>query len=135
MERHRPGGIGRVPRRHARRYGALIAAAVLVFLVVRLTLDARTNRQIGEEIKLRETEARELESRNEELRAFARRYADESYAEEEARTRLGYREPGEHVVILNRGAAVTGTERAVSDRQNIPNPERWLNYFFHQKEK
>lgn len=133
MERHRPAGISRAPRRHTRRYGALIAAAALIFLVVRLTLDARTNRQIGEEIKLKEIEARELENRNGELRALAGRYADESYAEEEARTRLGYREPGEHVVILNRGGGASGTGQVAVDSKNMPNPVRWFNYFFRNK--
>lgn len=133
MERHRRSGIGRAPRRRARRYGAFIAAAALVFLIVRLTLDARTNSGIGNDIKLREIEVRELEARNTELHALAGRLADESYAEEEARTRLGYQQPGEHVVILNRGGETTGTERAASDEQQVSNPIRWFWYFFIKK--
>lgn len=109
----------------------MVFAAVILFgggLTVRLALDARANRAIGEEIARLEAEAGRLERRNGELRALIDHFSSASFAESEARTKLGLRAEGERVVVLERDAKPTVVGKP--NRGGPSNPVRWFQYFF-----
>lgn len=104
-------------------------AGFAALLAVRLMMEARANREIAGEIRRLEDEARQVDARNAELRALIDQFSGERFAEEEARTKLGLKSPGERVVILTRPEAAATTTPKTDERPQ-GNARRWLEYFF-----
>lgn len=120
--------------RKARAITPALTIALIVFggfLAVRLALDARTNQQIGREIARVQSEADELEQKNADLRLLTGRYSSEAFAEEQARTKLGLRQPGERTVVLERATTTNGASSpGTSKPRGESNARKWWRYFF-----
>jgi cell division protein FtsB len=111
----------------------------VVLLVVMSTATVRERYRgwkVDREIEALQRQADELEGRNAQLRALAETLHAPERMEVEARTRLGLRQPGEHVLIL-RGLATTGSWQGSIPLDVVPpppvvtksNPRLWLEYF------
>lgn len=112
---------------------ALTFALIVVggFLAVRLALDARTNQQIGREIERLQAEADELERKNADVRLLTERYSSDAFAEEQARTKIGLRKPGELTVILERATTTNGVGSSAAAKPRVEsNARKWWRYFF-----
>lgn len=116
----------------------LIGSIVLVVVIGAATVrESYRGWKVDREIQALEAQADELEGRNAKLRELARALQSPERLEVEARTRLGLRDQGEHVVVLA-GAATTGSWQGSFALDVVPdvpepvqtNPERWFNYFF-----
>ena len=117
----------------------LIGSAVLVFVVGIATVrESYRGWKVDREIQALESQADELEGRNARLRELAQALQSPERLEVEARTRLGLRQAGEHVVVLT-GLATTASWQGalaldvVAEKPEIdrPFPELWWEYFFH----
>jgi cell division protein FtsB len=117
----------------------LIGSAVLLFMVGAATIrESYRGWKVDSEIRALEAQANELEGRNARLQNLAQTLQTPEHLEVQARSRLGLRQPGEHVVVLS-GFATSGSWPGqialdvVSEKPVVKqsNPEMWWNYFFH----
>ncbi len=111
---------------------------LLVFIGAATIRESYRGWQVDQEIKALSEQADELEGRNRRLLEIAQALQSPERLEVEARKRLGMRQPGERVTVLN-GFVASGTNEgifAMNVVQEKPvitqsNPEQWFNYFFH----
>jgi cell division protein FtsB len=117
----------------------LIGSAVLLFVVGAATIrESYRGWKVDSEIRALESQANELEGRNARLQNLAQTLQAPEHLEVEARSRLGLRQPGEHVVVLS-GFATSGSwpgQLAIDVVEEKPviqpsNPELWWSYFLH----
>ena len=116
----------------------MIGSVVLLFLLgVATVRESYRGWKVDQEINALESEARELEGRNKRLMEIAQNLHSPERMEVEARKRLGLKQPGEHVVILDNLAASSSWQMqlpldvvAVRAEIHEPNPVQWFNYFF-----
>lgn len=128
-----------MPRRVHRRWLLLrrVSRAVWILLAVfaalvavRLTIDGRTNARISNDIARLRAEADALELKNKDLQVLVEHFSSDDFAEEEGRTKLGLRKPGEEVVIFE-VAPVSSTSDGATPPDGPRGPVgRWLRYFF-----
>lgn len=114
--------------------GSLAIAFVLGVATVR---ESYRGWKVDQEIQALEAQASELEGRNKRLLEIAQTLQSPERMEVEARKRLGLKQPGEHVVVLN-GLSATGSWNSavaldvIAERHEVdyPNPLQWYYYFF-----
>ncbi len=117
----------------------LIANAAIVLLVGVSTLrETYHGWTIDREIRTLTAQAETLEGRKIKLQELTEALASPGTVEFEARKRLGWKKPGERVIVLSGYEAPAGTS---SDALFAPspdtvaeersNPARWRDYFFH----
>lgn len=111
-----------------------LAFFVLVLLLIAFTRAYYQNFQIQEEIKRLQSESQKLEARRIETLDLLNYVKSPAYVEEKARTELNMVKEGEHMAIItnqsggNRNGQVRNT---MLQSDNISNPLKWWNYFFH----
>ena len=114
---------------------------LLLFLGVATIRESYRGWKVDQEIQALEAQADELEGRNKRLMEIAETLNSPERMEVEARKRLGMRQPGEHVVVLE-GFAASSTWQSqmqldvVAEKPMVSqsNPEQWLNYFLKPDE-
>lgn len=84
------------------------------------------------EISSLEKEISQLEERKRELKNLITYYGTSSYKEKEARQRLGYQKPGEHVLIImpEKTPSTVEEEEKLQEKLEKPNWQLWWEYFF-----
>ena len=105
-----------------------IVAVMVVFQYARVYYQDYLVRQ---EIVYLEDQAKKMESKKVELLEILKYVKSDSFVEEKARTELNLVKPGEQVVVVpqpDRGSNRQEDE-AVVRLKNIPNYQKWLNYF------
>lgn len=128
-------------RNHSIRKWPLIMVGSLLFLFflgVATVRESYRGWKVDQEIEALETQADELEGRNKRLMEIAQNLQSPERLEVEARKRLGLRQPGENVVLLEGFVSATGSWESqvaldvIAEKPEIPrtNPEQWLYYFF-----
>lgn len=117
----------------------LLGSLVLVFVLGVATIrESYRGWKVDQEIKQLESQAMDLEGRNKRLLEIAQTLQSPERMDLEARKRLGMKQPGEHVVVLNGlsatgswGSTVTLDVVAEKPQTEYPNPVQWYYYFFH----
>lgn len=107
---------------------------LLGFLIVAYTLFSLSrlfwkSYRLSSEIKSLEGDITQLEERKKELQNLTTYFRSSSYKEKEARRRLGYQRPGEHVLIIVSEEKPT-EEVEEEERPSKPNWQLWWEYFF-----
>ncbi len=123
----------------------VVNVLVLFLLALSFGKEFARNYTIQREINALQSQADALSARNIEIQQLTQAIQTESFIEREARLKLGLSKPGERVVVIDDGEALTGvsgtpiTEEvttavsASSDVVEIPevaNPLKWWYYFF-----
>jgi cell division protein FtsB len=108
-----------------------IFACVILICLMGFALSKEYSRQskVNEKIGELKQEALDLEESNFELAHLIGYLKSDEYVELEARKTLGYKKPGEKVVVIknvNGDSQVKGAQ----DRKNGSNPKKWFSYFF-----
>lgn len=126
-------------RTHAARWRYAMIGAVLIIAIFGVGAIRESYRgwKADAEIRALEAQANELEGRNARLRDIAQALQSPDRIDLEARKRLGMREAGEHVVVLD-GLSASATWEdgmkmdVVQERPEIAysNPQLWVRYFF-----
>lgn len=122
----------------------ILLLGLLVLLSFPLTKNWRQKQSIDAEIRGLETQAAELEGKNSNLKQVLDYMKSEQFVEEEARTKLNYKKPGESVVVIEgRPDATSKTNSIFFDVPPVPssatvsaasrNISHWLDYFFGEK--
>jgi len=109
--------------------------AVLIILVgFGLYTNYTRQKPVQEEISQLEKEIEEFKGKKVELAELAEVLDSANYIEREARSRLGYKKPGEKVVSIPESARpsprVLGASENLDDRP--ANPVMWFRHFFKQ---
>jgi cell division protein FtsB len=122
------------------RYAIIGAILVIVIFGVGAIRESYRGWRSDTEIRALEAQANDLEGRNARLRDLASALQSPDRLDVEARKRLGMRQPGERVVVLD-GFSASGTWEdlmkmdVVQDKPQVvyTNAELWLRYFIHPK--
>jgi cell division protein FtsB len=122
------------------RYAIIIAIVLIVTFGIGAIRESYRGWRADEEIRTLEAQANDLEGRNARLRDLAQALQSSDRLDLEARQRLGMRQPGEHVVVLD-GFSASGTWQnemkldVVAEKSEVvrSNPEKWLKFFFRQR--
>lgn len=114
----------------------LIANAVLLLLVGVSTLrETYQGWTVDHQIQALQAQAESLEGKKMELVRLTDNLASPDYVDLEARRRMGWKKPGERVVVLA-GYTDSVTKSAVTDAvkhlplPEVDNPHKWWDYFF-----
>lgn len=84
-------------------------------------------RQVDSEIARLQEQSNNLNRDNQQLSELIKYLDTQEYKEREAREKLNLKRPGEEVVVLPED---TGNGQVASVNIDIPNPQKWFNYFF-----
>ncbi|MFH1610435.1 MAG: septum formation initiator family protein [Patescibacteria group bacterium] len=108
-----------------------IFACVILICLMTFALSKEYSRQsrVNEKIGELKQEVNNLEESNFELAHLIGYLKSDEYVELEARKTLGYKKPGEKVVVIkniNGDSQVKG----VQTNKNQSNPKKWFSYFF-----
>ncbi len=108
----------------------IFACVILICLMV-FALSKEYSRQskVNEKIGELKQEAQDLEESNFKLAHLIGYLKSDEYVELEARKTLGYKKPGEKVVVIKNINGDTEV-RGVQDRKNSSNLKKWFTYFF-----
>lgn len=109
--------------------GVLILSFILFPLSKKMTKQYRLNQEI-EELN---QEINRLEGHNNDFKNIITYLESDEFAEEEARTNLNLKKPGEDVVVIKTKDENVKDDISINKTQNlknIKNPENWWNYFF-----
>ncbi len=122
----------------------LLLLGLLVLLSFPLSKNWRQKRSIEREIKGLETQVKDMEGKNSNLKNVLDYMQSDQFVEEQARTKLNYKKPGESVVVIE-GRPGKTPPTATSPFEIPPEPpkvtasratvnvNKWLDYFFEVK--
>lgn len=124
------------------RWPAFLVANLALFVLVGVSTARETYRgwTVDHEIQTLQSQATALEARKLKLAELASGISSPEQVELEARTRLGWKKPGEQVIVLTGyepNTALNEPETVVLPPEPPPVsiPHAWFNYFFHSKTK
>lgn len=127
--------------RFARWPVIVIGSFIFLFVLGVATIrESYRGYKVDQEIQALEEQARSLEGRNKRLIELTDALQSKERLEVEARKRLGLKQPGEHVVVLDGLVASSSWQDsiqmdvvAIAPETDEPNPVRWVRYFFHEQ--
>jgi cell division protein FtsB len=112
----------------------LLVLILLALFSISLFREIMRKVEIQREIKKLEEKVSELENRNTELSSLIQYFRTDEYLEIEARTKLGYKKPGETVVVVT-----TNTNNVLNPVNDLNSPtwqksnwQLWLDYFLNK---
>lgn len=108
-----------------------IFACVILICLMGFALSKEYTRQSKVNLKITELkqEIQDIEESNFKLAHLIGYLKSDEFVELEARKTLGYKKPGEKVVVIkniNGSSQVKGAQ----DRKDDSNPKKWFSYFF-----
>ena len=104
---------------------------VILFLVVLFGLAKGTvkNYQVDSEIVELQKDISQLEKQNQEFKQLVNYLETDSFVEQEAKLKMGYKKPGENLVIIPQ-EETTEQNIIFNEYQQLSNPAKWWAYFF-----
>ncbi len=109
----------------------VIVAIVAVMVIFEYARAYYQDYQVRQEIAYLEDQAKKMESKKVELLEVLKYVKSDNFVEEKARTELNLIKPGEQVMVVPQVNKATDRQEneAVVRLKNIPNYQKWLNYF------
>jgi cell division protein FtsB len=110
-----------------------VVLAGMLLLVMGVTAKLLVQkRAVDNEIALLQARATDIHKSNQELSELIKYLNTTEYTEREAREKLNLKKDGEIVVGLPSDKETDG-QVAGTVTQNSPNPQKWFNYFFGER--
>ncbi len=105
---------------------------VVIFLVVLFALGKGTikNYKVNSEIQELQDEISQLESQNQDFSQLITYFKSDAFIEQEAKLKLGFKNPGENLVVIPQGEINEETQNVVDLEATANNPAKWWAYFF-----
>lgn len=105
---------------------------VIVFLTILFGLAKGTVKRVkvSSEIMELQDEINQLEGQNQVFSQLINYLKTDSFIEQEARLKLGYKKPGEHLVVIPEEELVVDDEET-DENKELSNPAKWWAYFFN----
>ena len=119
----------------------LILTAIFIIIFIFLVKSMIKDYQVESDVKKLEAEITALEQENLQLNELSQYFASDIFIEEQARTKLGLKKPGEEGIVIKDFDILTGTNQKVNkpvesvegSNKNViyvPNYKKWWMYFF-----
>jgi cell division protein FtsB len=104
---------------------------VILFITILFGLAKGTikNHKVNSEISELQKDITQLETQNQEFVQLIEYLKTDSFIEQEAKLKLGYKKTGENLVIIPQEEV--NEEVAVNNYQTMSNPAKWWIYFFN----
>ena len=104
---------------------------IILFVTVLFALAKGTVRsyKVSSEIQELQDEINQLERQNQEFEQLVDYLKSETFVEQEAKLKLGYKKPGENLVIIPQEELSEEIE-GENKYQEFSNPAKWWAYFF-----
>jgi len=115
----------------------IVCLFILFFFSINLTKEAINKQGLNKEVINLKEQIGLLKRGNFNLLAEIENYKSFTFIEEEARTKLSLKRPGENVLIVpedpmnNQNSLVPLVNLKNDKNQAETNPQKWLNYFFN----
>jgi len=112
----------------------IIFLIILVYLSMSIYREVRQRLEIKKEISDLKREINNLSNENNQLSDLINYFETEEYIESVSREKLGYKKPGEKIIIVTEGNPDYRSDiQAESSREEEggSNIKLWWNYFFH----
>ncbi len=111
----------------------LLVLILLALFSLSLFLEIMRKVEIQKEIENLEQKVTNLQNRNAELSALIEYFKTDEHIETEARTKLGYKKPGETVVVVATNTDNINNTAKNTSAENLPktNWQLWVDYFFN----
>lgn len=119
----------------------VFSLVIMVFTSVQLVKELLNKRELQKNIDELSVKVNELKKRNSDLSSMINYFQSMEFVEQEARTKLNFRKPGENIIIVagsmenGEGQTVTDGEISLTTEENAllnkkTNPQKWWDYFF-----
>lgn len=114
---------------------------ILLFTSVELVKEIINKRELQKNIDELSVKVDDLKKRNTDLSSMITYFQSLDFVEQEARTKLNFRKPGENIIIVagsvenSDGQVISNGEINLNTEANQlinskSNPQKWLEYFF-----
>ena len=107
---------------------------IIIFVVILFGIAKGTvkNYYIDSEIIELQEEIAHLERKNEDFKQLINYLKTDSFVEQEAKLKLGYKKPGEHLVVIQdqNKTSYFNQINEPDKAKEISNPAKWWAYFF-----
>ncbi len=110
-----------------------IFLVIVVYLSVSVYQEVKQRMAVKKEISNLRAEIKNLNAENNNLDQLIKYFGTEEYIESSSREKLGYKKPGEKIVVFNTESHQddSHTKNQTPDLDNISNIKLWWNYFFN----
>ena len=114
----------------------------VIFLIIIIYLSINVYREIKQRVEVRreisnlKMEIENLDNENNKLGELIEYFETEEYVESISREKLGYKKPGEKIIIFTEedSDSILNIEREREELEKGPNIKLWWNYFFNNNE-
>jgi len=121
------------------KFFTLCLLVLIIAISIPISKNISKKYQVDQEIKELKTEIAQMEASNKNLEEIIEYLESEQFAEEQARLNLGFKEPGEEVVVIdseeknvkNKNIAPVSNNK----NNNKSNLAKWWQYFFQNKKE
>ncbi|MDD4289954.1 MAG: septum formation initiator family protein [Patescibacteria group bacterium] len=107
-----------------------------IYLATNLYKDLQQRKRIKQEIQNLKNQINEVDTQNNDLKNLISYFETDEYAESFAREKLGFKKPGEKIIILPKQENVSNESENRNEKAKIyDNIKSWWAYFFASKNK
>lgn len=113
--------------------GLIILVIVFIgFFMVSFVKESYRNYKINKEIKKLKSEISELNNENTQMASLIDYFKTNTFAEKEARVKLGLKKPGENVFVIEKKDDQRSSDNQINqiNEKDMPNYKKWWVYFF-----
>lgn len=113
----------------------LLGVVMIILILIPLSKNLTKKSQVDKEIAELEKEIDDLGIQNKNWDNLIEYLESDAYLEEQARLSMGFKKPGEEVVVIKKQDAnrVVVVDPEVERRNNLSNQQKWWLYFFDKK--
>ena len=105
---------------------------IVVFMSLSVYSSMKQRMQVKKEIDNLKSEINNLKKENTELDSLVKYFNSDEYIEASSREKLGYKKPGEKIVVFTEESDIKA-EEAKNNKENKSNIKLWWDYFFNTK--
>ncbi|MDD3284635.1 MAG: septum formation initiator family protein [Patescibacteria group bacterium] len=105
---------------------------VVVFMSINVYSSMKQRMQVNKEIENLKSEINNLKKENTELDSLVKYFNSDEYIETSSREKLGYKKPGEKIVVFTQESDIK-KEEAKINKESKSNIRLWWDYFFNIK--
>jgi len=114
-----------------------ISLFILILFSFNLAKELINRKDLQNDIDKLQSEIDGLEGKNKELGNLIEYFKSLDFVENEARTKLNLRKPGEKIIIVPEEGEAPGIQSNIQklslENNTAANPQKWWNYFFENK--
>ena len=111
------------------KFSLVLGVILLLIVLFGLAKGSIKNYQVDSNIKDLQDQISHLDSQNQEFSQLLTYLKSDAYIEQEAKLKLGYKNPGENLVIIP-GNELAPQPVAENTDTGTFNPAKWWGYFF-----